>query len=85
VAKKRGKFVRHLPFLIAVSGMGAAIWSARTYQQELDRVLDNTENMIEIEPGKMQKVREEGAILTVRYQNGTLVYELAYPGISESK
>jgi hypothetical protein len=58
MAKKRGKIVRHIPFVLAATAAGFAIKNAVDYRNEYHRFLEKSENMVEIPAEIMQQVRE---------------------------
>lgn len=60
---KKRRFARHIPLVLALSGMGVAIKSAVDDRAILNRVLDNSENMLNVPPELLRDVSEKGKIL----------------------
>lgn len=83
MAKKRSRLVRNLPLILALAGMGTAIKYALDWKSEWNHVMDNAENMVEIPPEQLDKVRNGEASLMVTYINGRRVCDLIHPETSK--
>jgi hypothetical protein len=77
------KILKRLPIIALLFATGASIKYALGWREEWDRIMDNTQNMIEVPPEKLDKVKNGDASLMVTYVNGNKIVDLITPEHSE--
>lgn len=75
------RVLKKLPIIALLFATGASLKYAFGWREEWDRVLSNTQNMIEVPPEKMDKIRNGQASLMISYENGERVVDLITPEV----